>query len=165
MTDDAQFNKEASVHFVRIMPGPIERVWEVLVNTQLLPGWYGVGYIEPRQGGAISLMDGHIRGVVTQCFPPDKISYTWNVFDVGQERSSFPESYLTLELEAREKSVLLTLNHLPILVQYEKQNAMGWHTYLDMLEAALSGETVEARPHYMKINAARYGIDLANLAR
>jgi hypothetical protein len=45
------------------------------------------------------------------------------------------------------------------------QNAMGWHTFLDMLEAALRGEPAEPRQAYMQRNAARYGVDLSNLAR
>jgi len=52
-----------------------------------------------------------------------------------------------------------------VLERFEKQNAMGWHTYLDMLGAAVRGEPVEARPVYMKRNAALYGVDLNNLAR
>ena len=42
---------------------------------------------------------------------------------------------------------------------------MGWHTFLDMLGAAVRGEPAEPRQAYMQRNAARYGVDLANLAR
>jgi hypothetical protein len=42
---------------------------------------------------------------------------------------------------------------------------MGWHTFLDMLEAALAGREVEPRGAYMQRNATLYGIDLANLTR
>jgi hypothetical protein len=45
------------------------------------------------------------------------------------------------------------------------QNAMDWHTFLDMLEATLRGEPAEPRQAYMQRNAARYGVDLSNLAR
>jgi hypothetical protein len=77
----------------------------------------------------------------------------------------YPESYLTIELEPRGKDVLLTLTHMPILDGFEKQNAMGWHTFLDMLAAAVRGAAPEPLNVYMKRNAERYGGNLANLAR
>jgi hypothetical protein len=52
-----------------------------------------------------------------------------------------------------------------VLDRREKQNAMGWHTFLDMLTAALRGEPAEPRMVHMQRNAARYGVDLANPAR
>jgi hypothetical protein len=42
---------------------------------------------------------------------------------------------------------------------------MGWHTFLDILGAAVRGETIEPRGEYMKRNAARDGVDLNNLQR
>ena len=110
-------------------------------------------------------MDGHIRGTVTQWNPPQKLIHSWNVFSPGEAESAYPESYLTFELEARGKDVALTLTHLPVLERFVKQNAMGWHTFLDMLGAALRGETREPRANYMKRNAARYGVDPDKLTR
>ena len=165
MSDPGRMDTAATVRFERTLPGPVERVWEYVTDTARLPGWFGNGTIEPRAGGAVRLMDGHVRGVVTQWDPPRKLAYTWNVFNPGADRSDYPESYLTITLQARGDEVLLTLTHLPVLERFEKQNAMGWHTYLDMLEAAVRGEPVEQRPAYMKRNAALYGVDLENLAR
>jgi hypothetical protein len=42
---------------------------------------------------------------------------------------------------------------------------MGWHTFLDMLGTAARDEPPEPREVHMKRNAARYGVDLSNLAR
>jgi hypothetical protein len=42
---------------------------------------------------------------------------------------------------------------------------MGWHTFLDILEATLNARPVEPRLAYMQRNAALYGVDLANLQR
>jgi hypothetical protein len=102
-------------------------------------------------------MGGHIRGVVTQWAPTKNLAYTWNVFKPGQTVSDYPESYLTLELGDSQ----LTLTHLPVLEAFVKLNAMGWHTFLDMVDAAARGQPVEARETYAKRNAQRYGIDLA----
>ena len=37
---------------------------------------------------------------------------------------------------------------------------MGWHTFLDMVDAAARGAPVEPREAYMKRNAERYGVEL-----
>jgi uncharacterized protein YndB with AHSA1/START domain len=165
MNHDGDLKRVAMVRFERILPGPIERVWEYLTDPKRLPGWFGEGTIEPREGGAVNLMGGHFRGVVTQWKPPRRLTYTVNVFNPGDTESHFPESYLTVELEPRGSEVALTLTHLPVLDRFEKQNAMGWHTFLDMLGAAVCGEPAEPRQVHMERNATRYGVDLSNLAR
>ena len=169
MPDDlGQSSSVLCVQFERRLPGPIDRVWKHLTDTSLLPGWFGNGSIEPRVGGKVQLLDGHIRGVVTQWLPPHHLAYTWNVFSPGDgpgARSEYPESYLSFALERSGGDVLLRLTHLPILDRFEKQNAMGWHTFLDILAAGLRGEKVEERAVYMKKNAALYGVALDDLAR
>lgn len=162
MSEDAQFTHAHMVRFERLLPGPVERAWQVLTDASLLPGWYGEGRIEPRTGGAVSLMGGHIRGTVTQWLPPQRLAYSWNVFNPGDEVSPYPESFLALELKAVGSDTALTLTHLPVLERFVKLNAMGWHTYLDMLAAALRGEPMAPRDAYMTRNAKTYGIDLAN---
>lgn len=163
MSDDAQFTHAHMVHFQRLVPGPAERTWEVLTDIARLPGWYGEGRIEPRIGGAVSLMSGHIRGIVTQWQPARRLAYTWNVFNPGDTVSPYPESYLTMTLAPTGGDTTLTFEHLPVLEQFVKLNAMGWHTYLDMVAAQASGIPVEPRDAYMKANAKRYGIDLVTL--
>ena len=162
MSQDAQFTHANMVRFEWPLPGPRERTWGVLTDTSRLPGWYGEGRIEPQVGGAVTLMGGHIRGVVTQWEPPRRLAYTWNVFNPGDEVSPYPESYLILTLAASGSDTMLTLEHLPVLDAFVKLNAMGWHTYLDMVGACVRGVPVESRETYMKANAKRYGIDLAN---
>ena len=138
------------------MPAARARVWELLTDTRRLPGWYGEGVIEGRVGGKVELLDGHIKGVVTQWRPLKKLAYTWNVFMPGQTESDYPESYLTLDLAEAN----LVLTHLPVLEAFVKLNAVGWHTFLDMMDAAARGAEVHPRETYMKRNAQRYGVDL-----
>jgi uncharacterized protein YndB with AHSA1/START domain len=165
----AAFLKMPGVRLERLLPGPIERVWEHLTNTRLLQAWFGEkSDIEPRPGGAVRLMDGHVRGTVTQWQPPHRLSYTWNVFAPGDPSgavSAYPESYLMLTLQPRGDEVLLVLTHLPVLERFEKQNAMGWHTFLDILSDTLEGARVRTRQEYMMRNSGRYGVDLNNLQR
>jgi uncharacterized protein YndB with AHSA1/START domain len=169
-TDEgAAFLKLAGVRLERLLPGPIERVWNHLTKPELLPRWFGdKSRIEPQQGGVVRLMDGHVRGIVTQWAPPHRLSYTWNVFAPGDPEdaaSAYPESYLTLTFEPQGENVMLTLAHMPVLDRFEKQNAMGWHTFLDIVRDTLAGQPVRTRQEYMVRNAARYGVDLKNLAR
>src|SRR5262249_41001484 len=105
------------------------------------------------------------RGVVTVWDPPRRLTYTWNVYGPGESESRYPESYVSFELQPRADEVLLTLTHMPVLERFENQNAMGWHTFLDMVGAAVRGQEVETRAVYMQRNAARYGVDLANLVK
>ena len=83
----------------------------------------------------------------------------------GEQESAFPESYLTLGLAPKDGATVLTLTHLPVLEPFVKLNAMGWHTFLDMVDAASSNATVEPRETYMKRNAERYGVDLSRLPK
>ena len=144
------------VRFERTIHASSDAIWAVLTDTGRLPGWYGEGQIEHRVGGMVSLLGGHIRGTVTQWLPLKKLAYTWNVFAPGQAVSDFPESYLTLEIDGRK----LTLTHLPVLDAFVKLNAAGWHTFLDMVDAAARGVPVEPRESCMKRNAQRYGVEL-----
>ena len=66
-----------------------------------------------------------------------KLAYTWNVFNPGDEASPYPKSYLTLR-SSPAASTALTLTHLPVLERFVKLNAMGWHTYLDMVDAGVA---------------------------
>ncbi|KAF0101645.1 MAG: hypothetical protein FD144_2720 [Rhodospirillaceae bacterium] len=162
MSDGAQFTHAHMVRFERRLPGTPAQAWGFLTDPGRLPGWYGDSRIEPRIGGAVSLMGGHIRGVVTQWQPPGRLAYTWNVYNPGDATSPYPESYVILTLAASVEGTLLTLEHLPVLESFVKLNAMGWHTFIDMVEAAVRGEAVHGRDHYMARNATHYGVDLAN---
>ena len=157
------------VVFKRLLPGPIDKVWAHLTDTSLLPTWFGEdSSIEPRRGGTVRLLGGHIRGTVTQWQPPHKLIYTWNVFgpeDGPDAVSTYPESYPTFELETQGDRVALTFRHFPILERFIPQNAMGWHVMLDILETSLHGKQPEDRSVYARSAAAFYGVDLNNLQR
>lgn len=161
MSDDGQLLRETAARFERVLPGPIERVWDYLTSSEHLPGWYGgrgmVYTIEPRVGGKVSLANDHIRGVVTQWKPPRLLAHTWNVFMPGVPESPFPESYVTFELNAKGSDVVLTLTHRPIAPGFEPFTLMGWHTFLELLRALLRQEQPEPTDVVMERNRTRYG--------
>lgn len=167
--------EEAAILFERILPAPPEKVWGFLTETSRLTEWYGDGVIEPREGGKVALMGGHIRGVVTGWRPTQFFAYTWNVFSpgepasngeaLGHQYSAWPVSYLEFALVPDGANTKLTLTHRPIAKAVQPQTMMGWHTFLDMVDAAARGETVLPRDAVMQKNAALYGVDLNNLKR
>ena len=155
---------ESAVRFVRELNAPAEKIWSFLTDSARLPEWYGDGAIEPREGGKVSLMAGHIRGVVTGWRPEKFLSYTWNVFSPGEEVSAWPISYLELALEEAGAGTKLTLMHRPIPEAMQKLTMIGWHTMLDLIEAGLGGAYPKRADLFPK-NAALYGVDMTRLTK
>jgi uncharacterized protein YndB with AHSA1/START domain len=155
---------ESAVRFARALPAAPDKVWRLLTQSALLPEWYGEGAIEPREGGGVSLMGGHVRGVVTGWRPGQFLGYTWNVFSPGETESRWPVSYLEFMLAEDGGGTRLTLTHRPIPQAMQAQTMMGWHTMLDLAEAAARGEFPKRADIFPK-NAALYGVDLNNLER
>ena len=151
---------ENAVRFVRELEAPAEKIWTFLTETARLPEWYGDGVIEPREGGAVSLMGGHVRGVVTGWRPNQFLAYTWNVFSPEESVSRFPISYLEFTIQDQ----WLTLIHRPIPEPVQKQTMMGWHTMFDLVTAGLRGDFPK-RSELFANNAALYGVDLNKLKR
>jgi uncharacterized protein YndB with AHSA1/START domain len=149
---------ESAVRFVRELDGSPEKIWTFLTESSRLPEWYGEGSIEPREGGAVSLMGGHIRGVVTGWQPHKFLAYTWNVFSPGEPISKWPISYLEFSLNGSK----LTLIHRPIPQAMQNQTMMGWHTMLDLIDAGLKGEFPKRADLFPK-NTALYGVDMTKL--
>jgi uncharacterized protein YndB with AHSA1/START domain len=151
---------ESAIRFVRELDASAEKIWAFLIETSRLPQWYGEGMIEPREGGAVSLMGGHIRGVVTGWRPNEFLAYSWNVFSPGETVSGFPISYLEFTIEGSR----LTLVHRPIPAAMQNQTMMGWHTLFDLIEAGVKG-TFPKRSDLLPQNAALYGVDINALKR
>ena len=155
---------EQAVRFVRALPAPPAKVWAFLTDAARLPEWYGDGRIEAREGGAVSLMGGDIRGVVTAWRPEKFLGYTWNVYSPGESVSQWPVSYLEFALSPDGAGTALVLTHRPIPKAMQSQTAMGWHTMLDLIEAAARG-AFPKRADLFPRNAALYGVDLNNIKK
>lgn len=156
---------EAAVQFERLLPASPDKAWAFLTEPARVAEWYGEGVIEPREGGKVEFMAGHIRGVVTGWRPNQFFAHTWNVFSPGETQSQWPVSYLEFALAPEGAQTRLTLTHRPIMTRVQPQSMMGWHTFLDMLETAMCGQSVGARDTYMQKNAGLYCVDLNNLQR
>jgi uncharacterized protein YndB with AHSA1/START domain len=105
----------------RLLPGPVERIWAYLTDSELRRKWLAAGAMEMKVGAPFEFVwrnseltdppgnrpdgfgDEHrMKSRITELDPPHKISFTWdNTGDVS------------FELEARGEKVLLTVTHRP----------------------------------------------------
>ena len=54
-----EFTKPGEVRIVRLLPGPIERIWDYLTDPEKRAKWFAGGPMEPRQGGKVELFFHH----------------------------------------------------------------------------------------------------------
>jgi uncharacterized protein YndB with AHSA1/START domain len=149
-----KFNGPAEVRFVRILPGPVERVWEYLTDPEKRARWFAGGSMEQRVGGKIQLIFRHknlspeesppecyqqhhdpgssMENVVTRCEPPRVLAFTFG---------SDGESEVTFELTPQGKNVQLVLTHRATGgdIPYMAEFGPGWHTHFALLIALLEG--------------------------
>lgn len=154
MSDHGIVTEAGAIQFRRLLPGPIERVWASLTESDLRGAWLARGPMELRVGGRVELNFHHpdlspgerapekyrqleagvtIRGRITACEPPRLLSYSW---DDGPA----PGSEVTFELSPQGDRVLLLLTHRrldgrPAMLSF----AAGWHAHLDILADHVSG--------------------------
>lgn len=150
-----------TVRFQRVLPGPIERVWAYLTESEKRGRWLASGPMELRVGGRVELtfhnsdLSPHaepapdkyakyegasFQGRITRCEPPRLLSYSW-----GGEPGK--ESEVTFELTPRDGDVLLVLTHRRLSGRAGMVSiGSGWHTYLDILLDHLDGH--EPRPFW-----------------
>jgi uncharacterized protein YndB with AHSA1/START domain len=138
----------ATLKIERLLPGPIERVWAYLTESELRRQWLAAGQMQTKVGAQFELVwrndeltnppgqrpagfgDEHrMQCRITECDPPRKLAITWQ----GSGEVSF-------ELAPRGNKVLLTVIHrrLPDRATLLKVGP-GWHMHLDVLVARASG--------------------------
>lgn len=157
MTDGREEHGTATgpgtVRIERRLPGPVERVWAYLTESEKRGRWLAPGGMEPRAGGAVELRfrhadlsaekqpparyaamaEGHVvHGTVTRWEPPGLLAYTWG--DGGED------SEVTFELTPRDGEVLLVVTHRRLRSRGEMASvAAGWHAHLGILLDRLEG--------------------------
>lgn len=141
-----------TVRLERVLPGPIERVFDYLSKPELLSKWLMPAMLEARVGGRIQLksepipesiaappehkpQECLIRGIITHYDPPRLISYSWN------ETNYAVSTEVKFELEERGDEVFLVLTHSRLPASFMAAVAAGWHTNLETVLALLTGET------------------------
>lgn len=133
----------------RLLPGPIERVWEYLTQSDLRRQWLAAGDMELRVGAPFKLTwrndeltdppgrkpDGFgaehsMDATITEVDPPRKLAFTWG-----------STGGVSIALRPQGKDVLLTLVHSRIAERSARLSiGAGWHMHLDLMAAKLRGE-------------------------
>ncbi|HEX2526281.1 MAG TPA: SRPBCC family protein [Geminicoccus sp.] len=154
MSDHGIVVDSGTVRFERLLPGPIERIWDYLTQSEKRATWLAGGPMELRKDGKVELtwhnsdlsgcqeeppekFAAHegitTYGHVTRCEPPYALSYTW-------EEGSGRDSEVTFELSPKDELVQLVLTHRRLGSQATKVGvAGGWHTHLGILADRLEG--------------------------
>jgi uncharacterized protein YndB with AHSA1/START domain len=138
----------------RVLPAPIQLVWDYLTEPARLPLWLAGAVIEAKLGGAIDLdfdliqcpgrenIHGTMSGVITSFEPPRLLAYSWN--EGGA--SAGPGSTVTFELIALDvEETKLILTHTRIRREELSGVAAGWHVHIDVLEGRISDTDL---PHF-----------------
>lgn len=142
----------------RILPGPIERVWAFLTESDKTAKWFAAADMDLRVGGAVKLFFGNndlspvkeetpekykdvcdtgttMVGHILVVEPPNLLSYTWSEDENGP-------SDVTFELAELDGKVKLTLTHRKlfdsdILVGV----SAGWHAHVAIMVDILEGKS------------------------
>lgn len=157
MNDYGVLTAPDTLRLERLLPGPIERVWQYLTDSDKRATWLAEGKVEQRVGGRVDHTfrnsqlspendvpppkyshcagETPMVGKVTACEPLRLLSYIWNA---GSEE----ESEVSFELEQQQDQVKLTVTHRRLNNAEERLSvAGGWHTHLNILRDILHGKT------------------------
>jgi uncharacterized protein YndB with AHSA1/START domain len=155
-----------TVRFERLLPAPINSVWEHLTSSAGLGTWLCPdAQVDHRVGGRVELPfptpDPEssrlwiIRGLVSEFAPPKTLAYSWF------ESSGDLSSNLRIELEPRGQETLLVLTHSRIAPEFMPRVGAGWHSHLEVLTAVLRGEkSFDHMPMYTEL-LPKYSVAIA----
>ncbi len=144
--------EDATLTIRRLLPGPIDRVWSYLTESDLRRQWLAAGSMDLAADAPFTFTwrnseltdppgtppDGSTGEHSMECRivevdPPRKLTFTWN--GTGD---------VTFELEPMGDEILLTVTHRRI-AEKTAQLAIGpgWHAHLDLLAKRLQGQQPE----------------------
>ncbi|MDH5454919.1 MAG: SRPBCC family protein, partial [Gammaproteobacteria bacterium] len=138
-----------TVRFVRELPGPVERVWAYLTQSEKRAKWLCGGDVETAVDGHVDMHFHNVSlssdadiprpdkyrdmpekmsftGVVTRCEAPHVLEHTW---EFGDE-----SSIVLYELTEQGDTVKLVLTHRRLdTMDTVLSVSTGWHTHLNVL--------------------------------
>ena len=159
MNDFGIVTAPGTVRIERLLPGPIERVWAYLTESEKRGTWLARGDMDLRPGGAMELVfhnnrltdndvappakyekyGGELRshGHVVECDPPRLLVFTWDEEAGG-------DSQVRMELAPKGDQVQLIVTHSRLASREGMVSVSGgWHTHLGILADRLAGRTPE----------------------
>lgn len=141
-----------TVRIQRLLPGPIERIWAYLADSDLRRQWLAAGDMAPQAGSSFELVwrndeltdppgrkpegfgeEHRMQSRILEFDPPHRLAFTWG--DSGK---------VAFDLEPRGDKIMLTIDHEGIS---DRKNMLmigaGWHMHLNVLEARVGGRESE----------------------
>jgi len=170
----ARFPSPGEVRLVRLLPGPIERVWDFILDPEKRARWFCGGTWEQKPGGRAVFAMRHknlapdetpppeyakvqdpgvsFEGRVLRCEPPRLLEFTFGCDD----------SVVTFDLTPEGDKVRLLLIHRASGEELKDVGsfASGWHIHFGMLIALLEntprasfwGEYARLKPIYSRMS-------------
>ena len=163
MIDFAEKLNDRTIEFVRILPGPIERVWDYLWDSEKRGEWFASGPMPAKVGETFHMQFKHSKlsphtteppekmremdktghsstNTLLVCEPPRRLAFTF-----GGEKDPNKISEVEFRLEPQGDKVRLTLTHSKIPDRGIMLGVSGgWHAHLDVLGYRARGETPPA---------------------
>ncbi len=156
MTDTADhgtITEAGTIRFERLLPGPIERVWAYLVESDKRAKWLAAGDMDLRPGGEMNYVwrnwqlalpgevapekwggdkEHRMKGHIVRIEPPRLLVHTWD------EDNSESEVSFELSEEGDKVRLVLTNRRLPNRGELVGVSG-GWHAHLTVLQEILEG--------------------------
>ena len=148
MKRPSTLGEPATVKLERLLPGPIERVWAFITESDKRAKWLAAGDFDLRVGGRVELRfdnnklspakprageaGAHVSGgVITRLEPPHLLVHTW--------KSEKWDTECTYQLAERGNDVLLTILHRNLGKDFVLPVMGGWDVHTGILEDVLKG--------------------------
>jgi len=142
----------ATFRIERLLPGPAERVWSYLTESDLRREWLASGRMDMAEGSAFELVwhndeltappgkrpagfseEHRMTSRIIEANPPHRLAFTWG--EKGE---------VSFELRPQGDQVLLIVTHRRITDRaMTLMVGAGWHMHLDILAARLRGTRTE----------------------
>lgn len=160
--DYGALTEPATLTIERLLPGPVERIWSYLTDSDLRRLWLAAGAMEPTVGAPVELVwrndeltdppgtrpdgfgDEHrMTCEVMAIDAPHMLAISWG-----------STGGVIFTLEEKGDEVLLTIVHKRVEDPAVLLNvSAGWHSHVDVLEARLRGTAPV--PHWDNFAALR----------
>ena len=158
MTHPVTVIEPGTVKLERLLPGPVERVWAYITESDKRAKWLAAGEWDLRVGGKAVMKwnnaglpnagptppeyngrgIGQFEGVITRLEPMRLIAHTWPKDGADME--------VLYQLAPRGKDVLLTIVHSRVVKTIVPGVMGGWDVHTGILADLLNG--VEPRPFW-----------------
>ncbi len=150
-----------TVRFERLLPGPIERVWEYLVDSDKRGEWFASGALPAKVGESFALHFRHSDLSPNKAPPPEKFAQMDAngisgrevllaiepphrlVISFGHEDEKASEVEFRLVPEGNKVRLVLTHSRIPDHA-YAVDVSGGWHSHLDILQDKAEGRVPPA---------------------